>query len=511
MSRARGGCRGRWRALVAVSVAVGAGVCADSALARSSRAYGSGPGYCTSYAGGVTSRYSFENVYACQGTTTGATTFDNPGSGVYAWQCVELSTRFASAVYGLSVTGVPYGYQFVSVAHAEHPAISVGSPGPGHVPAPGDIVSMGPGGPTDPTAGHTAVVVSSDPIRGRFTVMSENVPVGRAGEQTWQVDLRGGHNGSAETGGQYEGVSWLNLVSPSPPVSGSPLAATGDGRTGEVQLAAATGGGRVYRSLRSAHGRWQKWLRMWKAPTGVRAVAATGDGRAGEVQFVVATGGGALYRSLRTARGRSQEWHRMWNAPTGVRAVAATTDGRVGEVQFVVATDRGEVYRSVRSPDGTWRWLRFWHAPAGVRAVAATGDGRRGELQLVVATGGGVVYRSTRSAHGSWRWHRIWRAPAGVRALAATGDRRPGEVQFAVVTDGGALFRSVRPARGSWRWRRMWKAPAGVRAVAVTGDGRVGEVQFVVATDGGEVFRDLRTAHRGEQRWRRMRRAPAVV
>src|SRR5579884_1027522 len=151
----RDGSGGRWRALVVVVVGVGVGATPGVAQATSSPGYGSGSGYCTSYAGGVNSGYSFDNVDACQGTTTGATAFDNPGSGVYAWQCVELSTRFAWAVYGLSVTGVAYGYQFVSVAHSEYPSIGVGSPGPGRVPAPGDIVSMRPAGTTDATAGHT--------------------------------------------------------------------------------------------------------------------------------------------------------------------------------------------------------------------------------------------------------------------------------------------------------------------------------------------------------------------
>ena len=131
------------------------------------KGYGTGTGYCTSYAGGVTSSYSFENVYACEGTTTGSTTFDQPGN-IYAWQCVELSARFLWAIDGIWAgpgSGVQDGAEPVSVVHAND-GTPVGSPGPGSVPAPGDVISLGPGGGSDPTFGHTAVVISADAATG---------------------------------------------------------------------------------------------------------------------------------------------------------------------------------------------------------------------------------------------------------------------------------------------------------------------------------------------------------
>jgi hypothetical protein len=176
--------------------------------------YGTGPGYCTGYSGGVTSSYSFDNVYACQGTTTGSTTFDAPGP-IYAWQCVELSARFLWAVYGIWAgpgSGVQTGADLVSVVHASHPNITVGTPGPGSVPVAGDIISLGPGGSTG-SSGHTAVVISANPGTGQFEVMSENAPEGQAGEQAMQVDLSGGHNGQALFYGTWVTASWLKLGS----------------------------------------------------------------------------------------------------------------------------------------------------------------------------------------------------------------------------------------------------------------------------------------------------------
>jgi Ricin-type beta-trefoil lectin domain-like len=173
-------------------------------------ALGTGPGasYCTGYPGGAAS-YSFDNVYACEGTTTGATTFDNPGSGVYAWQCVELSARFLWATYNIWAGPVPYGYELVSMVHANYPGIQVGTPGPGSVPVAGDVISLGPYQGTGSNAGHTAVVISANQSTGQFEIMSENAPENAAGEQSLQVDLTGGHNGEVLFFGVWTTASWL--------------------------------------------------------------------------------------------------------------------------------------------------------------------------------------------------------------------------------------------------------------------------------------------------------------
>jgi len=195
-----------------VSVGVGARV----ASATPAPGYGAGAGYCSQYPGGRDSGDSYDNVYSCEGSTTGNTTFDSPGD-YYAWQCVELSARFLWAVHGIWAgpgSGYSYGYQLVGRIHALNPSIGVGSPGPGSVPAPGDVISLGPGGGADATAGHTAVVVASDSSSGSFTIMSENDPENSAGEQTLQVDLGGGHNGSVVFNGRWTAASWLELENP---------------------------------------------------------------------------------------------------------------------------------------------------------------------------------------------------------------------------------------------------------------------------------------------------------
>jgi hypothetical protein len=192
----------------------------ESAATLPPAGYGKGSGYCKSYPGGVKSSYSFENIYACDGTTTGATTFDNPGAGVYAWQCVELSARYLWAVDGIWAgpgSGVLDGADLVSVVHASNPDIAVGTPGPGSVPVAGDVISLGPGGGSDPASGHTAVIISSDPSTGQFEVMSENDPDGTAGEQSLQVDLTGSHNGEVLFSGAWTQASWLETSMPDTP------------------------------------------------------------------------------------------------------------------------------------------------------------------------------------------------------------------------------------------------------------------------------------------------------
>lgn len=174
--------------------------------------YGKGPGYCGQY-GNSASRYSFDDVYACATTASrGPTPFDSAGSR--SFQCVELSARFLWAIYGIWAgpgTGVQSGADLVGVVRSQHPSIRVGFPAPGSVPVAGDVVSLGPGGSVDPTFGHTAIVISDDQRKGRFNIIGQNFPVGRAGEQTLFVDFRGHHNGRALINGVWTAASWLEL------------------------------------------------------------------------------------------------------------------------------------------------------------------------------------------------------------------------------------------------------------------------------------------------------------
>ncbi len=205
--------------LLALATAAVASIGPARAMAATSSlpaGLGKGTAYCTSYPGGVASPYSFQDVYACEGTTTGSTTFDQPGAGVYAWQCVELSERFLWAIDGLAPVfgNTMDGATLVSLYHAANPSVAVGVPGPGSVPEPGDVISLGPGGAVDPSFGHTAVVISSNLSAGTFAVMSQNDPEGAAGKQTAQIDLAGGHNGYVNfNGAGWTKASWLELAS----------------------------------------------------------------------------------------------------------------------------------------------------------------------------------------------------------------------------------------------------------------------------------------------------------
>lgn len=177
--------------------------------------YGKGPSYCGWY-GSWASSYSYDGVYACATVhSDGVTPFD--ADDTESFQCVELSARFLWAIYGLWAgpgTGVEDGAGLVRVVHRRYPSVRVGFPGPQSVPVAGDVISLGPGGGVDTRFGHTAVVVSDDQRRGRFRILGENFPVGRAGEQVLSIDLRGHHNGRARVGGVWTVASWLELRPP---------------------------------------------------------------------------------------------------------------------------------------------------------------------------------------------------------------------------------------------------------------------------------------------------------
>jgi hypothetical protein len=180
--------------------------------------YGTGAGYCSQF-GNQASGYSFDGVYACATTFSfGPTTFDSAGSR--SFQCVELSARFLWAVYGIWAgpsSGVEDGADLVGVVHGSHTWIPVGYPGRGYTPVAGDVVSLGPGGAVDSRYGHTAVVIASNPRKGRFTIMSQNFPPGVAGEQAARVDLTGHYPHRALINGVWTMISWLELRHQPPP------------------------------------------------------------------------------------------------------------------------------------------------------------------------------------------------------------------------------------------------------------------------------------------------------
>jgi hypothetical protein len=204
-----------------------------------------GPGYCVSFGAGHISAAAaanlpnFDGVYACGPyyTPAAGTPYDEDGNT--SFQCVELSARFLSAIYGITLGfGKSYqgnsvnGWNLVAYIGSKY-GIPIGEPGSNsNVPQPGDIMSFGPGGVTG-SAGHTAVVIKSNP--GSFVIMSENmsnaIQDGTSGEQL--VYVNGEHPSSVEfarsLSGGYTGVwttaSWLELAGtvPTPTASANAL------------------------------------------------------------------------------------------------------------------------------------------------------------------------------------------------------------------------------------------------------------------------------------------------
>src|SRR6266849_3584436 len=91
---------------------------------------GAGAGFCASQ--GTTNIASFDNVYACANYNI---------NDSFGYQCTELSNRFEWAVYGKMPQPGVNGRDLVGVLHSQD-GIPIDSNGPGHLPAPGDVISM---------------------------------------------------------------------------------------------------------------------------------------------------------------------------------------------------------------------------------------------------------------------------------------------------------------------------------------------------------------------------------
>ena len=185
---------------------------------------GSGGDFCATVSGVVNGKTvqsfnlgpAFQNVYSCGPTEETGWNNDPFESD---WQCVELSTRFMWAAYGLRAAPGNGGV-FVANNHARFPSIAVGTPSPGNLPAPGDVVSMS-GGAANPNAspwGHTAVVsdvshVDRSTGNGYISVIEENdggVGAGRINVSNWSES-----DGNPQYSNGlywYTDISWLVLA-----------------------------------------------------------------------------------------------------------------------------------------------------------------------------------------------------------------------------------------------------------------------------------------------------------
>jgi hypothetical protein len=185
---------------------------------------GSGGNFCATVSGVVNGATvqsynlgpSYQNVYSCGPTQETGWNNDPFESD---WQCVELSTRFMWAEYGLRAAP-GNGSVFVANNHARFPSIAVGRPSPGNLPAPGDVVSMG-GGAANPNAspwGHTAVVsdvshVDRSTGNGYIKLIEENdggVGAGRINVSNWNES--DGNPQYANGLYWYTDISWLVLA-----------------------------------------------------------------------------------------------------------------------------------------------------------------------------------------------------------------------------------------------------------------------------------------------------------
>jgi hypothetical protein len=185
---------------------------------------GSGSGFCGSVSGTYSGRTvygynlgpSYLNVFAC-GPTLDQGWNNDPFESDF--QCVEYSTRFMWEAYGLRAAPGNGGV-FVANNHARFPSIVVGTPSPGNIPAPGDVVSLsgGAANPNAASAGHTAVVSDVSHVNmatgnGYITIVEENdggAGTGRINVSNWSESM--GNPQYANGLYWYPTVSWLELA-----------------------------------------------------------------------------------------------------------------------------------------------------------------------------------------------------------------------------------------------------------------------------------------------------------
>ena len=210
-----------------------------------------GKGFCTAHGASVAIEGP-DNVWACGPAGAGfspPTPYDSDG-----FQCVELSARFLSSVYGQpapndALGDFTYGYEFVSSVatnpkhfkiHGKPIPETTTSGGDNHkVPSPGDIVSFGASGDwgfTEPVAGHTAVVIANPPQShtpaGYFWILSQDFGSESegfgitVGEQEINTNTTPGHALMVGLPSSPTPFSWLVLPTPTAAQPTQPTPAT---------------------------------------------------------------------------------------------------------------------------------------------------------------------------------------------------------------------------------------------------------------------------------------------
>jgi hypothetical protein len=206
----------------------------SSSDALSGPTSGLGPGYCAAdIKGGYRLGSSYADVYTCGPLVT--------------FQCVEYVARYFHNVYKLSASGIDYGLHAASILHGRYPQYGLGSPGPGRLPAPGDIISLwGPS--TSDAYGHTGVVAAvsvNAAGNGTITFYAENGTsngVDHIQVTSWRLTYEKPGNPF-----YYDQFNWLELGSsssppPPPPPPSSPAAETAfQANTGDLWTSGPAG------------------------------------------------------------------------------------------------------------------------------------------------------------------------------------------------------------------------------------------------------------------------------
>lgn len=351
-----------------------AGIGGDVARRDLTRGEGAGKSWCADN-GGYLLGASYKNIYACGPANGAADDFDTAG-----FQCVELSERFMWARYDKVVYNVPDGKDLVRLGGVQLGA-TIGAPGVGSLPAPGDVVSMW-GGPTASIYGHTAVVTAVDVDstgNGTIKIMEEN------GLQSgWdQIDV----SQWKETYGdrQYDGglyyythIQWLELASGSRPTESGlryrvrslpqgmlPKAINDLGQVTGVAIRHRRGGSRL--SLPFLH-RDGKTILLHPPIAKISKAVAVGINNNGVIAAWAGGGGQTRPYALRTRQGLS--W-RPLPLPAGHGLISRTT--------AIDAQGDMSGWVSSSSDRTSWSGAQWTHVPGGYvgRSLHATRGFRR--------------------------------------------------------------------------------------------------------------------------------------
>jgi hypothetical protein len=267
------------------------------------------------------------------------------------------------------------------------------------------------GGVTDTDPGHTAVVISSSPSSGTFETMSENFPIGYAGEQEWEVDLSGHHDGDVQyigsPGDEYQSGLWSTSrwlqLSGSVGTNVSGRVAIGVNANGTLQVFTIGNDGEVYTKWLTAKG---TWTATWSGlggdfPTGDAIGVATNT--TGKLQIFAVSGNGEMLSNYQQAPDSYATWH-PWSkfGPTALFTPALTAltaeENQNGEPEVFAVAANGNVVTAARSTAGAWSAWTSLGAGFAANRVLAVSANASGRLQIYALTSTGSLYSDLEAA-----------------------------------------------------------------------------------------------------------------